>query len=276
MAEDRSGPVLVNLLQAHFACAEAAIVTRIVRDEVADIQSAVKEHCSYDSCELVVLTGGTGLSPRDVTPEALFPLFDKRAPGIEALLLSKSLEVTPMAALARYTAGIRGNVLILALPGSPKAARECFGFVAKVLTHAIATICGVQHQVKATHTKMQQSHATADSKPITSLTPSSSDSHHCHCVAPTTTIEPWTGPLPTAIIASPAARNRQSPYPLISLHDAYKVLDAFCQVPLMVVDIEVRDSLGHVLAQDVHAQWDMPPFRASIKVRSTRPLPSWE
>eukprot|EP00045_Choanoeca_perplexa_P016122 m.213277 g.213277 ORF g.213277 m.213277 type:complete len:567 (-) comp17175_c0_seq1:2338-4038(-) len=266
-AEDRSGPVLVELLQEHFECEAATIFKTIVQDEVADIQAVVKQQCSQAECELVVLTGGTGLSQRDVTPDALIPLFDKRAPGIEALLLTKSLEVTAMAALARYTAGIRSNTLVLALPGSPKAARECFGFVAKVLSHAIATVRGVQRQVVATHADMQRSGTTASSSTTpTQPTSTAPDYHHgCHCVAPTATTEPWTGPVPSAIFTTPAARNRQSPYPLITLDDAFKVLDSHCAASLPVVEVNVRESLGHVLAQDVYSQWDMPPFRASIK-----------
>lgn len=90
--------------------------------------------------QLVLTTGGTGLAPRDVTPEATEAVLDRRAPGIVHRMLSGSLSVTHMACLARPAAGTRGGTIIINLPGSRKAALECLGFVAAALPHAVDLI----------------------------------------------------------------------------------------------------------------------------------------
>ena len=92
--------------------------------------------------DIIVTTGGTGLSPRDVTPEATLSAVDRIVPGIAEALRAASLKKTPMAMLSRATAGTRGNCLIVNLPGSPKAVRECLEIVLPVLPHAIETLKG--------------------------------------------------------------------------------------------------------------------------------------
>ena len=115
---------------------------RIVPDETADIQEQVLACSDSDDINLLVATGGTGLGPRDVTPEAVRPLLTKEASGLAELMRLEGLKKTPFAALSRSLAGARGQTLILCLPGSPKGATESLGAVLKLLPHAVDLLQG--------------------------------------------------------------------------------------------------------------------------------------
>jgi molybdenum cofactor synthesis domain-containing protein len=91
---------------------------------------------------LIVTTGGTGFAPRDTTPEATRAVIEREAPGLAEAMRFESLKKTPTAMLSRAVCGIRGNCLIVNLPGSPKAVRECFDIIKPVLPHAVALIAG--------------------------------------------------------------------------------------------------------------------------------------
>ena len=112
------------------------VARKVVADDPAQISEVVKEWCDGDSVEIVITTGGTGLSPRDVTPEAIAPLLDYDVPGVAEAIRAKSLTITPMAMLSRARAGVRGQTLIVSLPGNPKGVRECVAVVLPVLQHA--------------------------------------------------------------------------------------------------------------------------------------------
>ena len=117
----------------------------LVADDAAAITAALLRWCGESgevARTLVLTTGGTGFSPRDVTPEATAALLHRRAPGLVAAMLAAGLRSTPMAALSRYEAGVRGETLIINLPGSPKAVRECIAAVGGVLPHALALLGG--------------------------------------------------------------------------------------------------------------------------------------
>ena len=90
----------------------------------------------------MLTTGGTGFGPRDVTPEATRPLLEREAPGLVHAMLAFGLGKTPMAALSRYCAGTRGRALVVNMPGSPKAVRECVEALRLLLPHALALIGG--------------------------------------------------------------------------------------------------------------------------------------
>lgn len=109
---------------------------RVVPDEADQIRAAVTELCGADTA-LVLVTGGTGFAPRDVTPEALRPLFDRLAPGIDEAMRAASMAVKPHGMLTRGVSGIRGTTLVLSFPGSPKACAENFAVVEPVLDHAL-------------------------------------------------------------------------------------------------------------------------------------------
>ncbi len=96
--------------------------------------------------DLVLTTGGTGLSSRDVTPEATGEVVEKEIPGFAELMRQKSFEITPMAILSRAIAGIRGKSLIINLPGSPKAVNECLEIILPLVPHALEMIEGKGHE----------------------------------------------------------------------------------------------------------------------------------
>lgn len=131
---DASGPVLKELATV---AGLQVVATPLVPDEAALIAQVLIELADTRACELVLTTGGTGLSPRDVTPEATRQVIARELPGITLALHQESLRQTPFAMLSRAVAGVRGQTLIINFPGSPKAVRECFGVVQPVLAHAV-------------------------------------------------------------------------------------------------------------------------------------------
>jgi molybdopterin adenylyltransferase len=134
--EDLSGPEAVRLLQeAGFDVAAAEVLP----DERAQIEARLRR-AGEEDFRLVVTSGGTGLSPRDVTPEATLAVSDRVVPGIPELMRLESLKITPKAALSRAAAGIRGSMLIINLPGSVKGVRECLAAVRPILAHAVEVL----------------------------------------------------------------------------------------------------------------------------------------
>jgi molybdopterin adenylyltransferase len=114
----------------------------VIPDEVDIISAELTEWSDSDKLDLILTTGGTGLSPRDVTPEATLQVVEKLAPGFVEVMRSESLKVTPMGMLSRAVAGVRGHTLIINLPGSPKAVRECLGAIMPALPHAVEVVRG--------------------------------------------------------------------------------------------------------------------------------------
>jgi molybdopterin adenylyltransferase len=112
----------------------------VVPDEHEPISEALR--AMVGDAEVVLTTGGTGLGPRDVTPEATRAVLDREAPGIAEALRAASLAITPFAMLSRATAGLAGPTLVVNLPGNPKAVREEWSVLAPVLAHAVATARG--------------------------------------------------------------------------------------------------------------------------------------
>lgn len=114
----------------------------IIPDEQEQIQDTLKKCADEMRIPLVLTTGGTGFSKRDVTPEATKAVIEKEALGIAEAMRLESLKITPMGMLSRATAGIRGNTLIVNLPGSEKAVRECLNAVIKPLHHGVGIMLG--------------------------------------------------------------------------------------------------------------------------------------
>ncbi len=133
--EDLSGAAIRSLV----AQLPDAIISSeaIVADEQDQIVVLLRSWSDERRLNLILTTGGTGLAPRDVTPEATKAVIEREVPGVAEALRSNSLRYTPMAMLSRGVAGVRGRTLIINLPGSPKAVKECLEYVLPVLPHAI-------------------------------------------------------------------------------------------------------------------------------------------
>ncbi len=145
---DAGGDALRELVEAAGATVAAAAV---VRDEPEVVSAALR--AMVGRADVVLTTGGTGLGPRDVTPEATRAVLDREAPGIAEALRHASLAITPFAMLSRAAAGLAGRTLVVNLPGNPKAVREEWAVLAPVLGHAVATARGpvsdASHQAPA-------------------------------------------------------------------------------------------------------------------------------
>ncbi|EAK9858595.1 molybdopterin adenylyltransferase [Campylobacter fetus] len=122
--EDKSGIAIKDILQ-DWLISETEFIYKIIPDEYDLIVENLKDMCDVSKCDLIFTTGGTGPSPRDVTPEATEEICQKLMPGFGELMRTTSLKFVPTTILSRQTAGIRGKTLIVNLPGQPKAIREC-------------------------------------------------------------------------------------------------------------------------------------------------------
>jgi molybdenum cofactor synthesis domain-containing protein len=137
--EDASGAALVQLLTelgAH------VVASKILSDDLDPLAQALREFADRDDVNLIVTTGGTGLGPRDNTPEATQQVIEREVPGIAEAIRAETLKSTPMAMISRGVCGVRSGTLIVNLPGSPKAVKETFAVIAPVLSHAIELLSG--------------------------------------------------------------------------------------------------------------------------------------
>jgi molybdenum cofactor synthesis domain-containing protein len=132
--QDKSGEVIRETVE-HLG--SSVVKYDIVPDEADVISTRLTAWADGGEIDIILTTGGTGLSRRDVTPEATLAVIDKAVPGIAESMRAKSLKKTPMAMLSRAVAGLRGQCLIINLPGSPKAVEECLEIILPVLPHAV-------------------------------------------------------------------------------------------------------------------------------------------
>ena len=138
--QDKSAPAVCALLSEE---GYAIAAVRIVPDEKDIISEAILAECK-NGVSLIVTSGGTGFSPRDVTPEATKAVIQREAPGIAEYMRQKSMEITPRGMLSRGVAGICGRSLIINLPGSPKGASENLGFILPHLRHGLDMLNGME------------------------------------------------------------------------------------------------------------------------------------
>jgi molybdopterin adenylyltransferase len=137
--KDTSGEVVAQVLTEMGA---EIVATRILSDDPDPLTDALREFAGRDDVNLIITTGGTGLAPRDNTPEATLAVIEREAPGLAEAMRMETLKQTPMAMISRGVCGVRSGTLIINLPGSPKAVRESFAVIAPVLPHAIALLAG--------------------------------------------------------------------------------------------------------------------------------------
>jgi len=136
-SSDFSGPAVVEALST---LGYREVETRLVRDEIPEIQAAIRAMAG--ECRAVFTTGGTGFTPRDVTPEATTPLIDRWAHSLVELMRLRGLEQTPFSHLSRGIAGIHGSTLVVNLPGSPKGARQGIEAIGHLLPPILSALEG--------------------------------------------------------------------------------------------------------------------------------------
>jgi len=137
--EDKSGELLKDIVKSKDW---QIIGYEILPDEKELISKKLVELCDQEKADLILTTGGTGVSPRDVTPDATIPIIEKRLTGFEIAMMIEGLKSTPMAAISRAVVGTRKKTLIINLPGNPKAAFENLSAIMKAIPHAIEKLQG--------------------------------------------------------------------------------------------------------------------------------------
>jgi molybdenum cofactor synthesis domain-containing protein len=143
--EDESGPLLAELLREAGA---TVVAQKVVSDELGPLTLSLRALADRADVNLVVTTGGTGLGPRDNTPEATRAVIEREVPGSAEAMRAGTLGQTPTAMLSRAACGTRSGALLVNLPGSPKGVRECFAVIRPVLAHAVAQLAGRDHSEK--------------------------------------------------------------------------------------------------------------------------------
>ncbi len=137
--EDSSGPLIREMVKGLPA---EVIYYEIIPDEKEVIIEALKKSADQLEADLILTTGGTGLSPRDVTPDATLKVIDKEIPGFSEAMRAESLKKTPHAMISRAVCGVRGSSLIVNLPGSPKSVKENLSVILPALPHALSKLMG--------------------------------------------------------------------------------------------------------------------------------------
>ncbi|KAI1660896.1 hypothetical protein F4813DRAFT_267299 [Daldinia decipiens] len=283
---DASQAALSSVLEEEGDGRWELVDTKIVPDVATQIQQQLMlwTDVAAETFNLILTTGGTGFAVADNTPEAVSALIHKPAPGLVHGMLAASLNVTPFAMMSRPVAGVRNRSIIITLPGSPKGARENLQAVLKTLPHACLQAAGMDSRslhvggtkkleaeagIKSSgghsHSHDHHRHDHGNNHP-----PSHSHGHghshghshgHGHLVRHTA---PSTNPLSNDPSLGPSRRNRESPYPMLSVNNALSKIKDHTPLP-EVVTLKVDRSLpGHVLAEDVQARENVPAFRASI------------
>lgn len=141
-AEDTAGRTLIDLAEQ---AGWRVVAYHVSPDDRESIAASLTEMADVDEADFILTCGGTGVGPRDVTPEATADVAERFVPGIAEFIRAESMRITPRAMLSRGSAAQRGQTIIINLPGSEKAARESFGFVSGQLEHAVKMMHGGGH-----------------------------------------------------------------------------------------------------------------------------------
>ena len=140
--DDRSGPAVLDRC---LSLGWNVTACSVLADDRAAIETFLKQNADADSADLILTTGGTGVGPRDVTPEATIAVCERMIPGFSEQMRAAGMKKTSRAILSRAVAGIRGTTIIVNLPGSPKGAVESLDAVAELLPHSVAVLHGAKH-----------------------------------------------------------------------------------------------------------------------------------
>ena len=225
---DESGANLVRLINSGIVKNGVVVERDLVPDEKEEIKKKLLHWCDNLNLNLILTVGGTGIAPRDVTPEVTAPLLDKKIPGISNLIFKKSSEITPLAALSRGISGIRGKSLIVNLPGSKKASEECLTSICSVISHAVDLICDIKENVDTLHKSMNKKQSKVE-------------------------------------VITEDMRVRRSPYACLKVSDAQKIIFDVVNKLKREKIVNLENSLDYVIAKNVLAVDHLPPFDASIK-----------
>lgn len=155
LRKDTSGPAVCEMLKEN---GWQVVYTSIIPDDFETIKEELIKCADELSVCLVMTTGGTGFSPRDVTPEATHAVADREVRGIPEAMRAESMKITPMGMLSRAEAGLRGGTLMVNLPGSEKAAKECLAAVITPIKHGIDVLRGQSHDCAEMHKKDKEGH----------------------------------------------------------------------------------------------------------------------
>lgn len=236
------------------------IKNEIVPDDIGQIQLKVRQWTENSELKLILTTGGTGFSNRDITPEAIKPLLEKEANGITHAMISHSLKITPYAMMSRPIAGIRSKTLIITIPGSPKGAIENLEGIIGVLGHALKQI-GVDGS-----RELHKSEGGSNSVTVGGSDKHNSHKHSCshghsheggHGVKRHVLSNDLTKPI--------TKRARESPYPMLEVSEACKLINQYTPAPeTETKQINDPSITGYIIAEDIHASINVPNFRASI------------
>lgn len=294
-AQDTAGDALARLVTDYFSLKEHddRLQRVCVPDEKSLIQGAIvhanQRQTGKNDRVLVITTGGTGCTSRDVTPEAVSPLLAKSLAGVNTLLTVKSIDKTPLAALSRFTCGVTElGAVILTFPGSEKACRECFGFISPILSHLLDCATDLQTPVAVVHADLQssdkQDRSCSNRDGSHAVTASTHSCKHTHNTpqhdssCPKGSISSSSTSKTTTTVRtkekgySVADRPRKSPWPMQSVDAAEAVLLAFARMQMIrrrqtsTCSVPLHEAVGLVLAEDVAAPEPHPQFPASVKV----------
>ncbi|KAB8236944.1 bifunctional molybdopterin adenylyltransferase MobB/molybdopterin molybdotransferase MoeA family protein [Aspergillus alliaceus] len=239
----------------------------IVPDNISDIEKSICDWTDgQDAVNLVLLSGGTGFTARDNTPEAVTPLLHRHAPGLVHAMLDASLKITPFAMMSRPVAGVRNGTLMITLPGSPKGAKENLEAIVKLLPHACIQAAGANSRVLHEEgiEKLEAEagiSSESDAETKVNYLDRGLRLEHGGCGHSRRRGNRTAKSNDTS--TGPSRRNRLSPYPMLSVDEALWRINHHTPDPVAVKAPVTPALTGSVIAEDVYAKEAVPAYRAS-------------
>lgn len=281
---DKTGLQLINVLNSSGQFRVEPV--KYVGDDRKQIADAIIDITNYGRAEnrsnLIVVSGGTGFSQDDITPEAVRPLLEKEAPGLVHKMMSNSLEVTDMAAMSRPVAGIIGNCIVVTIPGSPKGATENLIAILNVLPHGLELLMGNSRDIHAgkisdqpqpgndSDTHKYKSHDHNNDSEETHSHHQYHQHHHDQHIHNDKYSHMAHGPTFHNLVSNPinapvSQRYRSSPYPMISVEEAVNIILNNTPENQKTESVPLNDLVPKsVVAEEIVAKINIPSFRASI------------